>query len=91
MKDGKEMSSTTSKNVGHCPECGTAVRFKKPPLVGQRMSCRRCQTPLEVIARNPIELVWADDEAQYDEPVKRSDKRPRPRRQNRDASFHEDF
>jgi len=55
------MSMTRAKNIGLCPECGAEIRFKKMPYIGQIISCRRCDTQLEVIQKSPVELQWAED------------------------------
>ena len=54
-----------SKNITFCPDCWAEIRLKKPPYVGQLVTCRRCNSVLEVINRFPLELDWA--EAAWDE------------------------
>ena len=48
----------------HCPECDATVTFKRRPRLGQIIVCRRCDTRLEVIDLDPVELDWAFDEAE---------------------------
>lgn len=43
------------------------MRFKKPPLLGQVATCRRCHVQLKVIQRAPVMLEWVDDDALYEE------------------------
>ena len=52
--------SVESKNIGECPDCGGEVRFKKTPYVGQEITCRNCNTYLEVVNRFPLQLDWAE-------------------------------
>ena len=56
-----------TKNIGECPDCGSEVRFKKTPYVGQLITCRTCNTLIEVVERFPLELDWA--EAEWDEEI----------------------
>lgn len=56
------MGLVTPKNISECPSCGAEIRFKKTPYLGQLVSCRRCDTRLEVVQRSPIELAWAGEE-----------------------------
>lgn len=59
--------TNATKNIGECPDCGSEVRFKKTPYVGQLITCRTCDTLLEVTNRFPLELDWA--EAEWDEEI----------------------
>lgn len=58
-------------DVGYCPECDAKVSVKSPKL-GQVVVCRVCDTRLEVIDTNPLELDWAfeddvdDDDFDFD-------------------------
>lgn len=60
-----------SKNIAICPECSAEVRLKKIPFVGQVISCRHCDAPLEVTSRFPLELEWVsrswEDEDDFEE------------------------
>lgn len=49
-----------SKHIGGCPECGTEVRLKKTPYIGQIINCRRCDAVLQVNGRFPLTFVWAE-------------------------------
>lgn len=54
------MMTAESKNIGSCPDCGAEVRFKKTPYMGQTVTCRQCDTLLEVVSRFPVALDWAE-------------------------------
>lgn len=85
------MSTETAKNVGTCPECGADVRFKKPPLLGQMITCRRCHAQLEVVRRTPIALEWVDDDALYEQWDPNSATRSRQKtRRKKVIQFQED-
>ncbi len=45
-------------DVAHCPECDAKINVKSPKL-GQIVSCRVCDTRLEVVDLKPLELDWA--------------------------------
>lgn len=55
------------KNIAWCPNCGGEIRFKKVPFLGQNITCRQCNTDLEVIEKSPIELDWAEYEDDFDD------------------------
>ena len=56
------------KNISYCPDCGGEIRFKRTPFMGQKMTCRQCNTALVVVGRSPIELDWVDfDEIDFEE------------------------
>lgn len=65
--------SNSIKVIGLCPDCNSEIRFRKSPHLGQIVTCHNCQTSLEVVRREPLELDWAfddpfdDDEDEYDE------------------------
>ncbi len=45
-------------DVAYCPECDSKINVKSPKL-GQIVSCRVCDTRLEVVDLKPLELDWA--------------------------------
>jgi len=47
---------------GYCPECDVTINLGKSPRKGQRISCFKCGSQLEVVGLSPIELDWAYDE-----------------------------
>ncbi|HUM69811.1 MAG TPA: hypothetical protein PLK31_13310 [Chloroflexota bacterium] len=49
-----------SKNITLCPDCGSEVRLRKPPYLGQLITCHHCDSVLEVVNRSPLELDWAE-------------------------------
>lgn len=65
--------SNSIKVIGLCPDCNAEIRFRKSPHLGQLVTCHNCQTSLEVVRRDPLELDWAfddpfdEDEDEYDE------------------------
>lgn len=67
---------TVKKDYTYCPECDSRIRLRTPRL-GQRVQCRECGTPLEVIDLHPLELDWAYDDSAYDDPEPRANNRPR--------------
>lgn len=42
-----------------CPSCGKALRFRKDPQAGSRLTCPTCGTALEVLGTAPLELDWS--------------------------------
>lgn len=53
--------SNSIKVISACPDCNAEIRFRKSPHLGQLVTCYNCQTSLEVVRRNPLELDWAFD------------------------------
>ena len=54
------MTSRRRKNgrIATCPACGSDILFHKNPKVGQLVTCRYCDSLLEVISYSPLELEW---------------------------------
>lgn len=54
-----------------CPDCERQIDLGSHPKKGQLMTCPHCQTELEVISLNPLELDWAyysqSDDEDWDE------------------------
>lgn len=46
----------------YCPECQGKITLKKAPRLGQTIVCKSCQTRLEVIETEPLELDWSFDD-----------------------------
>lgn len=42
-----------------CRSCGTRIRFRKAPRLGQHLTCPQCGTRLEVIGVGPVEIDWS--------------------------------
>jgi len=47
--------------IAYCPDCDGEIRLNPHPRLGQRLSCPHCDTDLEVINTDPVELDWAYD------------------------------
>ena len=63
------MATRKEKKV-YCPECESSIIFKRTPRLGKTITCYICDTRLEVVEVNPIELDWAfEDELDYDDEV----------------------
>lgn len=67
------MSRNSIKVLGICPDCNSEIRFRKAPHLGQLVTCHNCETSLEVVRRDPLELDWAfqdpfeDDDEELDD------------------------
>jgi len=59
------------KEIAYCPDCDANLRLKNVRL-GQQITCRECDTLLEVVEVNPVELDWA-----FDEPIEEEEHEPR--------------
>jgi len=44
-----------------CPECNRAIELEMPEL-GDFVTCLHCNTALEVIYLDPLQLDWPDEE-----------------------------
>jgi lysine biosynthesis protein LysW len=54
-----------------CPSCGADVSIFTKPKMGQRVKCNSCESDLEVIWLEPVELDWVlegYDEEEDDDP-----------------------
>ena len=67
-------------DAADCPECGAAVRVRRP-FPGQQFPCRECGTLLEVVRRTPLSLDICDLEE--DDPVAEMRERRRQERERR--------
>ncbi len=56
------MAKLANKRIGYCPDCGSEVRLRKAPHLGQIVNCGSCGTTLEVVSREPLELDWSFEE-----------------------------
>ena len=45
----------------YCPDCDGQIAFNPHAAVGQRITCPHCNSDLEVINVEPLELDWAYD------------------------------
>ena len=45
-----------------CPSCGEDIQLTGKVQLGQEVVCPHCETELEVIDLDPVELDWIDDE-----------------------------
>ena len=51
-----------------CPSCGSKVNLGPKPKMGQRTVCSACDTELEVVWLDPVELDWPyDEDDEYDD------------------------
>jgi lysine biosynthesis protein LysW len=53
------MGKKGTRALAVCPDCSAEIRFRKTPHLGQIVICSSCNTSLEVVSRNPLELDWA--------------------------------
>jgi lysine biosynthesis protein LysW len=49
-----------------CPSCAAPVTVKGVPKIGLTVTCGSCDTELEVVWLDPLELDWPMDEADAD-------------------------
>lgn len=59
-----------AKHLAECPECGSDIRLRKAPFIGQLVDCRECDVELVVVGLSPVELDLAvdwDDEDDYED------------------------
>ena len=57
-------------NIAECPSCGTLIEIGQKPKMGQQVTCTACDTVLEVVWLDPLELDWVyddEDEEYFDE------------------------
>ena len=50
----------------YCPDCDETIVLNPTPKVGKRLTCPHCDTDLEVISVDPVELDWVYEESDKD-------------------------
>ena len=50
-----------------CPSCGEVVKVASSARIGSEVSCASCNTKLEVVWLDPIELDWPLDDEELEE------------------------
>ena len=50
----------------YCPDCDERIDLKHA-RVGQKLFCPHCDTEVEVIAIDPLELDWAYDSSYFED------------------------
>lgn len=53
--------------IVECISCGSEIRFSAQPNMGQSVTCADCDSELEVVWLDPVELDWPFDEDDYDD------------------------
>ena len=51
----------------YCPDCDGRIAFNPHAALGQKVTCPHCDSDLEVISVEPLELDWAYDWSWEDE------------------------
>jgi alpha-aminoadipate carrier protein LysW len=56
--------------AAECISCGSEIRFREKPKLGQLVKCPRCDAELEVVWLDPVEVDWPfvddyDDDEDY--------------------------
>ena len=54
------MSQPKISNMALCPQCDGLIQLNGKLRIGQRLTCRRCETPLAIIAIKPLGLAVAN-------------------------------
>jgi len=49
--------------IAICPACGSEIVLSRRPHDGQLITCRTCDSRLEVVSQSPLELEWAFDDS----------------------------
>ncbi|MEX1247498.1 MAG: hypothetical protein WEA61_03380 [Anaerolineales bacterium] len=45
-----------------CPSCGATISVKGTPKMRMKVTCKSCDTEVEVVRLDPLELDWPMDE-----------------------------
>lgn len=48
--------------IALCPECGTEIHVDEDVDKGDQMVCEECDSPLEVVGLDPVELDLREEE-----------------------------
>ena len=54
-------------NEATCPSCGASIKIKGTPRIGMQVTCKSCDTEVEVVWLEPLELDFPMDEFEGDE------------------------
>lgn len=52
--------------AAECPSCGATIEVGRKPKMGQAVRCFDCDTRLEVVWLDPLELDWPAEEYEQD-------------------------
>ncbi|MBX3047034.1 MAG: hypothetical protein KF698_08575 [Anaerolineales bacterium] len=52
-----------------CPSCGVQVSVKGTPKIGMSVTCMACDTELDIVWLDPLELDWPIEDDDFDEDV----------------------
>lgn len=50
-----------------CPSCGAQVSVKGTPKIGMSVTCTACNTELDIVWLDPLELDWPIEDDDFDE------------------------
>ena len=54
--------------AAECISCGAEIGFRTQPKMGMLITCPECDSELEVVWLDPVELDWPfDDDDEYEE------------------------
>ena len=57
------MKVTSKRTIAICPDCEEEIDFSRfTPKVGQKLACPYCETNLQVISVDPLEVDLDDSE-----------------------------
>lgn len=54
-------------NEAACPSCGATVSIKGTPKIGMHVTCKSCDSEVEVVLLDPLELDFPMDEFEGEE------------------------
>ncbi len=52
--------------AAECPSCGAMLEVGRKPKIGQTVRCFDCDTRLEIVWLDPVELDWPAEEYEMD-------------------------
>lgn len=56
-------------NEAACPSCGDTITIKGTPKIGMHVTCKSCDTEVEVVWLDPLELDWPTDEFEGEDAI----------------------
>jgi lysine biosynthesis protein LysW len=54
-------------NEAACPSCGATISIKGTPKIGMHVTCKSCDSEVEVVWLDPLELDFPMDEFEGEE------------------------
>jgi hypothetical protein len=59
--------TVTREAVIRCIECGVKSRYRGQIALGTKVTCPECETWMQVVSLDPVQVDWIYEEPEYDD------------------------